>query len=63
MGTGAVAVGIAALAIVDADGADTGRPLFVRRLGDSGPLLVFLPGIGATTRFWELVVAPLSMIV
>jgi len=60
LGTGAVAVGIAALAIVDADGADTGRPLFVRRLGDSGPLLVFLPGIGATTRFWELVVAPLA---
>lgn len=60
LGTGAVAVGIAALAVVDADHDDSGRPLFLRRLGDTGPLLVFLPGIGATTRFWELVVAPLA---
>ncbi|MES2521915.1 MAG: alpha/beta hydrolase [Gemmatimonadota bacterium] len=60
LGAGAVVVGVAALAVVDADRADTGRPLFVRRLGDTGPMLVFLPGIGATTRYWELVVAPLS---
>lgn len=59
LSAGAVVVGVAALAVVDADRADTGRPLFVRRLGDTGPLLVFLPGIGATTRYWELVVAPL----
>jgi pimeloyl-ACP methyl ester carboxylesterase len=60
LGTGAFAVGIAALAVVDADHDDSGRPLFVRRLGDTGPVLVFLPGIGATTRFWELIVAPLA---
>jgi pimeloyl-ACP methyl ester carboxylesterase len=60
LGAGAVVVGVAALAVVDADRADTGRPLFVRRLGDTGPVLVFLPGIGATTRYWELVVAPLA---
>ncbi len=59
VGAGATVVGLAALAIADADGADTGRRLFVKRLGDSGPMLVFLPGIGATTRYWELVVAPL----
>lgn len=57
---GAATAALAALAIVDADREDTGRPLFVQRLGDSGPLLVFLPGIGATTRYWELVVAPLA---
>ncbi len=59
LGAGAAVVGVAALGIADADGADTGRHLFVRHLGDTGPLLVFLPGIGATTRYWELVVAPL----
>lgn len=57
---GVAAASIAALAIVDADREDTGGPLFVRRLGDTGPMLVFLPGIGATTRYWELVVAPLA---
>lgn len=60
LGAGAAAVSVAALAVADADHADTGRPLFVRRLGDTGPLVVFLPGIGATTRYWELVVAPLQ---
>lgn len=59
LGVGTVSLGIAALAVADADRADTGRPLFVRRLGEGGPLLVFLPGIGGTTRYWELVVAPL----
>lgn len=60
IGAGAAVLGVAALAVADADRADTGHPLFVRRLGDTGPLLVFLPGIGATTRYWELVVAPLA---
>jgi pimeloyl-ACP methyl ester carboxylesterase len=59
LGVGAVSLGIAALAVADADRTDTGRPLFVRRLGEGGPVLVFLPGIGGTTRYWELVVAPL----
>lgn len=53
-------IGVAALAVADADRADTGSPLVVRRLGDTGPLLVFVLGIGSTTRYWELVVAPLS---
>lgn len=60
LGAGAAVVGVAALAIADADREDKGRPLFVRRTGERGPLLVFLPGIGATTRYWELVVAPLA---
>ncbi len=59
LGADATVLGIAALGVADADGTDTGRRLFVRRLGDSGPMLVFLPGIGATTRYWLLVVAPL----
>lgn len=59
VGVGTVSLGIAALAVADADRTDTGRPLFVKRLGATGPLLVFLPGIGGTTRYWELVVAPL----
>lgn len=57
---GVLAVGVAGLAVADADGADTGDPLFARELGPSGPLVAFLPGIGATTRYWELVVAPLA---
>ncbi|QJR35421.1 alpha/beta hydrolase [Gemmatimonas groenlandica] len=60
LGVGIVSLGIAALAVADADRADSGTPLFVRRLGEGGPLLVFLPGIGGTTRYWELVVAPLQ---
>ena len=58
--TAAVATGVAALAIADADRSDTGTPLFSRQLGTNGPLLVFLPGIGATTRYWEFVVGALS---
>jgi hypothetical protein len=33
LGMGAVSLGIAALAVADADRTDTRRPLFVRRLG------------------------------
>jgi len=44
----------------DADRCDTGRPLFLRQLGKNGPLLAFLPGIGATTRYWKLVVGSLA---
>ena len=60
LGAGGIVVGVAALAIADADREDTGRPLFVRRMGDKGPQLVFIPGIGATTRYWELVVGSLA---
>ncbi len=59
-GVGVAVAGVAALAVFDADRSDTGRPLFQRQLGENGPLLVFLPGIGATTRYWELVVSSLA---
>lgn len=35
-------------------------PLFHRQLGDSGPVLAFLPGLALTTRYWESRVAPLA---
>lgn len=57
---GAVATVIAALAVMDAAGDGDDGPLHLRQLGDTGPLVVFLPGIGATTRYWEYVVAPLA---
>lgn len=41
-------------------GAGGARRLFSARLGDSGPLLVFLPGLSATTRYWQSRVAPLA---
>lgn len=34
--------------------------LYRKEMGDSGPLLVFLPGIGGTTRYWESRVSALS---
>jgi len=34
--------------------------LYHKALGTSGPLLVFLPGVGGTTRYWESRVAPLA---
>ena len=47
--------------MADADRDDSVRgPLYVRQLGTAGPTLAFLPGIGATTRYWALVVAPLA---
>ena len=51
---------LAGTAVADADRADDGRPLFTRVLGIGGPVVAFLPGIGATTRYWELVVGPLA---
>jgi len=59
-GMGVLVAGIAALAIVDADRSELGKPLYQRTLGDGGPRLVFLPGIGATTRYWEWVVGSLA---
>ncbi len=60
LGLGALFASIAALAVADADHADTDVPLYTRALGQSGPQLVLLPGIGATTRYWELVAGPLA---
>lgn len=60
-GVGFGAAGLAALAVADADrGGDAGRPLFTRELGSAGPTVAFLPGMGATSRYWEWVVAPLA---
>ncbi len=55
-GIGVLLTASAALAVVDADrGTDGGRPLFTTVDGDGTPTIVFLPGIGATTRFWTYV--------
>lgn len=35
-------------------------PLHTRELGTRGATLVFLPGVGGTTRYWESRVAPLA---
>lgn len=35
-------------------------PLYAKALGSRGPTLVFLPGVGGTTRYWETRVAPLA---
>ena len=53
---GALVGGTAALAVADADRGDDGtRPLFSTIAGQGDALIVFLPGIGATTRFWTYV--------
>lgn len=53
---GVVVAGTAALGVADADrGEDGTRPLFSTVDGVGAPTLVFLPGIGATTRFWRYV--------
>ena len=62
---GAIAAGGAALAIGEGDrGANAERPLFTDRLpgppGGTGLTLVFLPGLGATTRYWKSRVAALA---
>lgn len=56
LGLGALATATAALALADADRGDEGeRPLFSMVDGGGLPTIVFLPGIGATTRFWTYV--------
>ncbi|MBC7670944.1 MAG: alpha/beta fold hydrolase [Polaromonas sp.] len=60
LASGALVGSIAALAITDADRAETDQPLYTRALGVNGPRLVFVPGIGATTRYWALVVGALA---
>ncbi len=58
---GALAVGTTAVAFSEGDrGADADRPLFSRTLGDGDQAVVFLPGIGATTRYWSSRVEPLA---
>lgn len=37
-----------------------GKPLYTKELVGAGPALVFLPGVGGTTRYWESRVAPLA---
>lgn len=36
------------------------RSLYVKECGTRGPTLVFLPGVGGTTRYWESRVMPLT---
>lgn len=56
MGVVAVLSATAALAVVDADRGDEGRRLLFTSVNGTGaPTIVFLPGIGATTRFWTYV--------
>jgi len=62
---GAVAAGGAALAISEGDRvADAQRPLFTENIPGppegTGPIIVFLPRLGATTRYWKSRVAPLA---
>ena len=38
----------------------SGPLLHLRELGADGPTVVFLPGVGGTTRYWENRVAPLA---
>ncbi len=53
---GATLSATALLAVADADRGDEGkRPLFSTVDGSGFPTIVFLPGIGATTRFWTYV--------
>jgi pimeloyl-ACP methyl ester carboxylesterase len=51
---GVALAGTVVLGVADADrGEDGTRPLFSTLDGLGAPTLVFLPGIGATTRFWR----------
>ena len=63
---GVFVVGGSAVAVTEGDaGADARRPLFTELLPQSpaadGPTIVFLPGLGATTRFWKARVTSLTM--
>ncbi len=62
---GVVVVGGSAVAVSEGDdGADARRPLFTESLQTTppaaGPTIVFLPGLGATTRFWKTRVLALT---
>lgn len=59
---GVLAAATTALAVSEGDrGANADRPLFNRVLGDGGPTVVFLPGLGATTRYWSSRVESLAL--
>ncbi len=61
LGAGALVAGATAVAVTEGDrGADAERALFTEALGSGGPLVVFLPGLGATTRYWRSRVVALS---
>jgi len=58
---GVVVVGATGVAFSEGDrGPDADRPLYSTMLGDKGPAVVFLPGIGATTRYWNSRVSALT---
>lgn len=61
LGVGAVA-GVGALLLADRLGAhpDDGMPLYRSTLGNGGETIAFLPGHGATTRYYASRVAPLA---
>jgi len=47
--------------MVDPDRGETNQRLFFRALGPCCLQHVFLPGIGATMRYWEFVVGALAL--
>lgn len=62
---GVVVVGGGAVAVTEGDdGVDAARPLFTELLRKApqsdGPTIAFLPGLGATTRFWKTRVTALT---
>ena len=62
---GVAVVGGGAVAVSEGDdGADARRPLYTEPLQatppSAGPTIVFLPGLGATTRFWKTRVMALT---
>ncbi len=58
---GALAAATTGVALSEGDrGARANRPLFSRTLGARDPSVVFLPGLGATTRYWSSRVEPLT---
>ncbi len=56
-GVGLAAGGVAGLAAVDVYAAPHEGPLHTEQLGAAGPRVAFLPGLGATTRYWRPVAA------
>lgn len=58
---GVLGAGATAIAFSEGDrGADANRPLYRATFGESGPMVVFLPGLGATTNYWNARIHALS---
>jgi len=58
---GVLVAGTSAFAFAEGDyGPDADRSLYAQTLGDTGPTVAFLPGLGATTRYWNSRVAELQ---